>query len=61
MIITMSEISDYNNGGRGTAHTIDTNDPSSTSDLGGPPRSPIFTLESLHDIEELMGLDEIGV
>ena len=54
MINTPSEYSDYIK----TAE-MDINDPSSTSEMG--PRSPLYTLESLHDIEELMGAEEITV
>ena len=38
---------------------MDLNDPSSISEMG--PRSPLYTLESLHDIEELMGIEEATV
>ena len=38
---------------------MDINDASSISEMG--PRSPIYTLESLHDIEELMGIEEAPV
>ena len=54
IITTASEITDY-----GTGVEVDINEASSISEVG--PRSPIFTLESLHDIEELMGIEEIGV
>ena len=54
IINTPSEYSDYIK----TAE-MDINDPSSTSEMG--PRSPLYTLESLHDIEELMGAEEITV
>jgi hypothetical protein len=38
---------------------MDINDPSSISEMG--PRSPLYTLESLHDIEELMGVEEVTI
>ena len=50
IITTPSEYSDYSKLG-----DMDINDASSMS----PPRSPLYTLESLHDIEELMGIEEI--
>ena len=52
IINTPSEYSDYIK----TAE-MDVNDPSSISEMG--PRSPLYTLESLHDIEELMGIEEV--
>ena len=54
IITTPSEYSDY-----GKIGDIDLNEASSISDIG--PRSPLYTLESLHDIEELMGIEEITV
>ena len=54
IITTPSEYSDY-----GKIGDMDINEASSISEIG--PRSPIFTLESLHDIEELMGIEEITV
>ena len=54
IINTPSEFSDYIK----TAE-MDINDPSSISEIG--PRSPLYTLESLHDIEELMGVEEVTV
>ena len=52
IINTPSEYSDYIK----TAD-MDMNDPSSISEMA--PRSPLYTLESLHDIEELMGIEEV--
>ena len=54
IINTPSEYSEYIK----TAE-MDINDASSISEMG--PRSPIYTLESLHDIEELMGIEEAPV
>ena len=54
IINTPSEYSEYIK----TAE-LDINDASSISEMG--PRSPIYTLESLHDIEELMGIEEAPV
>ena len=54
IINTPSEYSEYVK----TAE-MDINDASSISEMG--PRSPIYTLESLHDIEELMGIEEAPV
>ena len=54
IINTPSEYSEYIK----TAE-MDINEASSISEMG--PRSPIYTLESLHDIEELMGIEEAPV
>ena len=51
IINTPSEYSDY------IKTADDMNDPSSISEMA--PRSPLYTLESLHDIEELMGIEEV--
>ena len=55
IINTPSEYSDYIK----TAD-MDINDgASSISEMG--PRSPLYSLENLHDIEELMGIEEVPV